>query len=138
MQPLVYSTFSGCNTTCFAYGQTGSGKTHTMMGTSNGQHPGMYILAASDIIEQLENYPEIYLTISFYEIYCGKLYDLLNERELVKCMEDAQQRMNIMGLTEVPVDSVAKIMEIITNALQIRTSGKTGANDTSSRSHAIL
>jgi kinesin family protein 2/24 len=98
----------------------------------------MYILAASDIIEQLENYPEIYLTISFYEIYCGKLYDLLNERELVKCMEDAQQRMNIMGLTEVPVDSVAKIMEIITNALQIRTSGKTGANDTSSRSHAIL
>ena len=53
-------------------------------------------------------------------------------------MEDAQQRINIMGLTEVPVDSVDKIMEIITDALQIRTSGKTGANDTSSRSHAIL
>jgi kinesin family protein 2/24 len=43
-----------------------------------------------------------------------------------------------MGLTEVPVDSVEKIMQIITDALLIRTSGKTGANDTSSRSHAIL
>jgi len=43
-----------------------------------------------------------------------------------------------MGLTEVPVETVDKIMEIITDALQIRTSGKTGANDTSSRSHAIL
>lgn len=108
------------------------------MGTSNGIHPGMYILSANDIIEQLQNYPEIYLTVSFYEIYCGKLFDLLNEREMVKCMEDAQQKIQIMGLTEVPVDSVAKIMEIISGALEIRTSGKTGANDTSSRSHAIL
>ena len=57
---------------------------------------------------------------------------------MVKCMEDAQQKIQIMGLTEVPVDSVAKIMEIISGALEIRTSGKTGANDTSSRSHAIL
>lgn len=43
-----------------------------------------------------------------------------------------------MGLTEVPVDSVEKIMQVIGNGLDIRTSGVTGANDDSSRSHAIL
>ena len=48
---LVDGTFDGFNATVFAYGQTGSGKTHTMMGTSNGMHPGMYILSANDIIE---------------------------------------------------------------------------------------
>lgn len=43
-----------------------------------------------------------------------------------------------MGLTEVPVDSVEKIMKVIGSGLDIRTSGVTGANDDSSRSHAIL
>lgn len=78
------------------------------------------------------------MTVSFYEIYCGKLFDLLQNRELVKCLEDANQKVNIMGLTEVPVDSVEKIMQVIGNGLDIRTSGVTGANDDSSRSHAIL
>jgi len=47
---LVSSTFEGANTTCFAYGQTGSGKTHTMMGTSDGNIPGLYLMASCDII----------------------------------------------------------------------------------------
>lgn len=108
------------------------------MGTSDGQNPGQYLLAANDIISTLQNYPELYLTVSFYEIYCGKLFDLLQNRELVKCLEDAKQKVNIMGLTETPVDSVEKIMEVIGNGLDVRTSGVTGANDDSSRSHAIL
>jgi kinesin family protein 2/24 len=53
-------------------------------------------------------------------------------------LEDAKQKVNIMGLTETPVDSVEKIMEVIGNGLDVRTSGVTGANDDSSRSHAIL
>lgn len=108
------------------------------MGTTDGKNPGQYLLAANDIIQMLQNYPELYLTVSFYEIYCGKLFDLLQNRELVKCLEDAKQKVNIMGLTETPVDSVEKIMEVIGNGLDVRTSGVTGANDDSSRSHAIL
>ena len=43
-----------------------------------------------------------------------------------------------MGLTEHPISSVSDIMQLIANGLELRSSGATGANDTSSRSHAIL
>jgi len=76
--------------------------------------------------------------VSFYEIYCGKLYDLLNERKDLICREDAKQKVNIVGLTEMPVTSVNEIMKVIGGGLQVRTSGVTGANADSSRSHAIL
>lgn len=63
---------------------------------------------------------------------------MLKNRESVKCMEDAKQRVNICGLTEIPVDNVKDIMQVIGSGLEMRTSGVTGANDDSSRSHAIL
>ena len=53
-------------------------------------------------------------------------------------MEDAKQRVNICGLTEIPVENVNDIMQVIGSGLEMRTSGVTGANDDSSRSHAIL
>jgi len=40
-----------------------------MMGSDDGNNPGQYLLAAHDIIARLQNYPELYLTVSFYEIY---------------------------------------------------------------------
>lgn len=89
--PLVSETFKGAKTTCFAYGQTGSGKTFTMMGTSDGSVPGLYLLASYDIINYLNMYTDLELYISFYEIYCGKLYDLLNDRAIVHCREDGKQ-----------------------------------------------
>jgi kinesin family member 2/24 len=98
--PLVSETFKGAKTTCFAYGQTGSGKTFTMMGTTDGSVSGMYTLAAYDIIDLLNAYEGLDLFLSFYEIYCGKLYDLLNSRKHVECREDAKQRVNIVNLTE--------------------------------------
>lgn len=76
--------------------------------------------------------------MSFYEIYCGKLYDLFNNREIVHCREDHKQKVNIVGLSEIQVSNVQAIMESIEAGLQSRTSGVTGANADSSRSHAIL
>lgn len=76
-----YSPSRG-NATCFAYGQTGAGKTYTMIGTH--RNPGLYALAAKDIFRQLEvSQPRrhLFVWISFYEIYCGQLYDLLNRRK---------------------------------------------------------
>ena len=58
------------------------------MGPTDGSVPGLYLLAAHDIINQLMNYPELQLFVSFYEIYCGKLFDLFNLREMVHCRED--------------------------------------------------
>jgi len=54
-----------------------------MMGTSDGQVPGLYLLASYDIIQYLNMYTDLTLYISFYEIYCGKLFDLLNDRAQV-------------------------------------------------------
>ena len=136
--PLVVETFKGAKTTCFAYGQTGSGKTFTMMGTSDGAVPGLYLLAAYDIINCLNMYTDLELYISFYEIYCGKLHDLLNNRELVFCREDGKQQVNIVNLTEVQVSTVESIMDTLQAGMALRASGCTGANAESSRSHAIM
>ena len=100
------SVCQGGMATCFAYGQTGSGKTYTMMGKAKDKVPGLYLLAARDIMASLKNFPEVYLAISFYEIYGVKLLDLLNEKKEVKCLEDDKKKINICGLTEVAVQSV--------------------------------
>lgn len=68
------------------------------MGHNDSQIPGLYILAAYDLTNQLQTYSQLELYVSFYEIYCGKLYDLLNDRELVHCREDHRQKVNIVGL----------------------------------------
>jgi len=109
-----------------------------MMGSQDGTNPGLYLLAAYDLCNLLQSYPELTLFVSFYEIYCGKLYDLFNNRELVHCREDHKQKVNIVGLSEIQVSNVQAIMESIEAGLQSRTSGVTGANADSSRSHAIL
>lgn len=69
--------------TCFAYGQTGAGKTHTMLGSSPGR-PGLYALAVRDIFAHLSTtraYSSLQVYVSFFEIYCGQLYDLLDHRK---------------------------------------------------------
>lgn len=71
-----------------------------MMGTQDGKVPGLYLLASFDICQYLQQFPDLVLCISFYEIYCGKLYDLLNNRKDLICREDANKKMNIVGLTE--------------------------------------
>lgn len=95
-------------------------------------------MASCDIMQTLKQYKELCLVVSFYEIYCGKLFDLINNRELLQCREDGKQKVNIVGLTEMPVSNVQELMKVIGNGLMVRTSGVTGANADSSRSHAIL
>ena len=98
----------------------------------------MYLLAANDIFSLLGQFQGIIPYVSFYEIYCGKLFDLLNERELLHAREDAKQRVCIMGLIEHPLKSVEDLMQVISYGLSVRTTGVTGANLDSSRSHAVL
>lgn len=77
-----------------------------MMGTQDGEVPGLFLLASYDIINYLQQFPDLVLVVSFYEIYCGKLFDLLNNRKDLVCREDAKQKVNIVGLTETPVIDV--------------------------------
>ena len=63
------------------------------MGNAKENNPGLYLLAARDIMNTLQKYPELYLCISFYEIYGVKLLDLLNEKKEVKCLEDDKKKI---------------------------------------------
>ena len=79
---MIDAAFDGARVSCFAYGQTGSGKTYTMLGDRKNVK-GLYLLAAKDVFNLQKNFSGISVWVSFYEIYCGKLYDLLNERNLL-------------------------------------------------------
>jgi kinesin family protein 2/24 len=61
-----------------------------MMGVKDGSVPGLYLLAAYDVIGYLGQYTDYELYVSFYEIYCGKLFDLLNSRQEIVCREDGK------------------------------------------------
>ncbi len=54
-----------------------------MMGSNDGKIDGLYNLAAKDLFLKLQDkkYDNLKVGTSFYEIYCGKAYDLLNGRE---------------------------------------------------------
>eukprot|EP00003_Mantamonas_plastica_P011131 TRINITY_DN2072_c0_g1_i1.p2 TRINITY_DN2072_c0_g1~~TRINITY_DN2072_c0_g1_i1.p2 ORF type:complete len:346 (-),score=137.25 TRINITY_DN2072_c0_g1_i1:443-1480(-) len=86
----------------------------------------------------MKSYPKLKLWISFYEIYGGKLYDLLNGRKLLHAREDGKSRVVIQGLKEFQVENVRSVMEVIDHGNNVRSTGSTGANADSSRSHAIL
>jgi kinesin family protein 2/24 len=137
VRPMIEAAFNKTKVTCFAYGQTGSGKTYTMMGVKN-KIPGLYLLAGYDIFSLLQNYNNLTIWVSFYEIYCGKLFDLLNERKVLTVREDGKQNICIVGLTEKNVNGLNDLMNIIEYGLINRIVGITGANADSSRSHGII
>ncbi|KAL5975884.1 hypothetical protein ACLOJK_020212 [Asimina triloba] len=74
----------------------------------------------------------------FFEIYGGKLFDLLNDRRKLTMREDGKQQVCIVGLQEFRVSNVETIGELIEKGSATRSTGTTGANEESSRSHAIL
>jgi len=102
--------------------------------------PGLYLLSAVDIFRQIQalNMNNINVCISLFEIYCGKAYDLLNERNECPIREDGGGKVNIVGITETVIGGVDSIMQLINYGSSVRVTGQTGANDSSSRSHAVL
>jgi len=124
VRPIIDAVFNRAKCTCFAYGQTGSGKTFTMMGpprrqgeglTDTNQPPGIFLLAAQDIFGglKMQEHTHLGVYIAFYEIYCGKLFDLLNNRQILHARENAKSNVVIVGLQEHPVENVQELMEVI-------------------------
>ena len=143
IRPMIYSAFyQKSKITCFSYGQTGSGKTYTLFGNSNKNTIfGLYALAGYDIFQILNNdkkFQNFSIFVSFYEIYCGKLHDLLNNRNILEAREDYKHDINIIGLIENKINSLEELMKIVNIGAKQRTIGKTGANSESSRSHGII
>ncbi|CAJ0963154.1 unnamed protein product, partial [Mesorhabditis belari] len=151
-QPLVNSIFEQGFSTCFAYGQTGSGKTHTMGGnmathettTKTKQQDwskGIYALASCDVFRlHRGEYRSLGLTIgcSFFEIYGGKVFDLLKNKNLLRVLEDGKREVQVVGLQEETVTSDQQVLDLIKRGSDMRTAGATSANSNSSRSHAVF
>ncbi|XP_020039014.1 kinesin-like protein KIF2C isoform X2 [Castor canadensis] len=145
-RPLVQTIFEGGKATCFAYGQTGSGKTHTMGGDLSGKaqnaSKGIYAMASRDVflLKNQSRYRnlglEVYVT--FFEIYNGKLFDLLNKKAKLRVLEDSKQQVQVVGLQEHLVNSADDVIKMINVGSACRTSGQTFANSNSSRSHACF
>jgi len=75
--------------------------------------------------------------MSFFEIYGGKVSDLLNGKKKLVIQEDANSKIQVSGLEERLASSEEEMNEIIEFGHSERTTHSTAANDTSSRSHAI-
>ncbi|CAA0817500.1 Kinesin-13A [Striga hermonthica] len=134
VEPIIPTIFQRTKATCFAYGQTGSGKTYTMQ--------PLPLRAAEDLVRLIRQ--PVYrnqrfkLWLSYFEIYGGKLYDLLSDRKKLCMREDGRQQVCIVGLQEFEVSDVHIVKEYIERGNAARSTGSTGANEESSRSHAIL
>lgn len=134
VQPIIPTIFERTKATCFAYGQTGSGKTYTMQ--------PLPLRASEDLVRFLHQ--PVYrnqrfkLWLSYFEIYGGKLFDLLSDRKKLCMREDGRQQVCIVGLQEFEVSDVHIVKEYIERGNAARSTGSTGANEESSRSHAIL
>ncbi|XP_051972075.1 kinesin-like protein KIF2A isoform X2 [Xyrauchen texanus] len=145
-RPLVETIFERGMATCFAYGQTGSGKTHTMGGDFSGKNQdcskGIYALAARDVFLMLKkpNYKKLDLQVyaTFFEIYSGKVFDLLNRKAKLRVLEDGKQQVQVVGLQERAVKCTEDVLKLIEMGNSCRTSGQTSANAHSSRSHAVF
>ncbi|MFS7992323.1 putative plus-end-directed kinesin ATPase [Helianthus anomalus] len=133
VEPIVPIIFQRTKATCFAYGQTGSGKTFTMK--------PLPLKASRDILRLVNHTYRsqgFQLYFSFFEIYGGKLFDLLSDRKKLCMREDGSKQVCIVGLQEYKVSDVETIKELIERGNATRSTGTTGANEESSRSHAIL
>ena len=65
------------------------------------RQPGLYFLAAADVFKLKGDraYSDMGVWVSFFEIYGGKLYDLLNDRRKLVARADAKQaRAAVRGL----------------------------------------
>ncbi|KAI0347546.1 kinesin-domain-containing protein [Trametopsis cervina] len=142
-KPLLKNVLDGYNATIFAYGATGCGKTHTISGTDS--DPGIIYLTMQDLFRLIEERQEDHIVevqVSFLEIYNEEIRDLLVEpgtaapRGGLQIRED--KSVKVVGLTELRPINADEVKEIVLLGNSRRTQSPTHANETSSRSHAVL
>ncbi|KAI6097440.1 P-loop containing nucleoside triphosphate hydrolase protein [Pisolithus croceorrhizus] len=142
-KPLLNGLLDGYNATVFAYGATGCGKTHTISGTE--ADPGVIYLAMADLFQRIEDRKDEWSTevvVTFLEIYNEEIRDLLAEpgaptpRGGLQIRED--KFVKVVGLVEHRPTTAEDVKQIVLQGNSRRTQSPTHANETSSRSHAVL
>ena len=138
-KPLIDGIINGFNATVFAYGATGAGKTYTMLG--NDENPGIMPLTFGELFKEIKKYSnrEYTIKLCYLEIYNENIKDLLiNNGPNLELREDPNKGLFINGITEIITKSGEHILSILKKGNKNRTTEATNANQTSSRSHAIL
>ncbi len=141
---VVDSVMKGFNGTVMAYGQTSSGKTHTMEGPNlfDAEMRGVIPRAIEKLfncIYDSDETIEFTLAVSYFEIYCEKIRDLLNPDSCdLKIRESKIDGYHITDLTEVFCGDEDSIFNIISSGKANRATSSTLMNAESSRSHSIL
>ena len=146
---LIEGVASGYNATVFAYGATGAGKTYTMLGEEG--NPGIMPLTLRELFKEVEKYKEREYKMKFWylEIYNENIRDLLKfidkpnslineDNEYLDLREDPIKGITVSGITEVNINNSNDMLKILKRGNRNRTIEATGANETSSRSHAIF
>ena len=136
---LIEGVVNGFNATVFAYGATGAGKTYTMLG--NEENPGIMPLTLKELFNKINYYNNREYTVKLWylEIYNENIRDLLsNNDNYLDLREDPNKGIIVSGITELNASSSEKILNILKKGNKNRTTEATNANETSSRSHAIL
>ena len=101
---------------------------------------GIYSYAGHDLFNVLidERYKNISFKCQFFEIYCGKLLDLLNNKAEIILREDGKKNAVPTNITEVPLHSVEDFLKCVRKGMSQRITAKNSTNSESSRSHAVL
>ena len=145
---LIDGVVNGYNATVFAYGATGAGKTFTMLGTE--LNPGIMVLTLEELFDKVNSFYDRDYKLKFWllEIYNENIRDLLKNNgknslentnnEYLDLREDPEKGIVVSGITEISVTNSNEMLKILKRGNRNRTQEATGANETSSRSHAIL
>uniref|UniRef100_A0A671PDS5 Kinesin-like protein n=1 Tax=Sinocyclocheilus anshuiensis TaxID=1608454 RepID=A0A671PDS5_9TELE len=109
------------------------------------KEPGLFkrnLCITRDVFLMLKkpNYKKLDLQVyaTFFEIYSGKVFDLLNRKAKLRVLEDGKQQVQVVGLQEREVRCTEDVLKLIEIGNSCRTSGQTSANAHSSRSHAVF
>ncbi|XP_035898556.1 kinesin-like protein unc-104 isoform X6 [Anopheles stephensi] len=143
-EEMLQHSFDGYNVCIFAYGQTGAGKSYTMMGKQEDGQEGVIPMICKDLFRRIQETEsddlKYSVEVSYMEIYCERVRDLLNPKNKgnLKVREHPLLGPYVEDLSKLAVTSYQDIHDLIDEGNKARTVAATNMNETSSRSHAVF
>ncbi|XP_068163719.1 kinesin-like protein KIF1C isoform X2 [Antennarius striatus] len=143
-EEMLLHAFEGYNVCIFAYGQTGAGKSYTMMGKQEPGQEGIIPQLCEDLFQRTGENLDADLTysveVSYMEIYCERVRDLLNPKSqgTLRVREHPILGPYVEDLSKLAVTGFPDIRDLMDAGNKARTVAATNMNETSSRSHAVF
>ena len=148
MMPMLQHTLKGGKGTLICFGQTGTGKTYTLNACL--EYLIHHIVQSLYQAEKEEEGKTV--TVTFFEVFGKKCFDLLGERKTCRLLADSNDKMHLRGAKEeffsrqgladeagvtTREEAEAYILKVLSDGMELRSSQETERNPLSSRSHAV-